>query len=181
MQVNTDYAKAIVRKYPEQVVIAIARDRNGKHNPITLGWTMITSIDPPMMAISVGLKRYSLEVIRHAGEFVISFPSKHMAEDALFHGTKSGRNLDKIAECGTRTQPAEKIDSVLFADAVANFECVLESELQTGDHVILVGRVVAAHVNDDEGVKRLYTLKAGYRMGGVEPEGNASPEHVTII
>ena len=169
MQVTMDYAKAIVRKYPEQVVIAIAKDKNGRHNPITLGWTMITSLDPPMMAISVGLKRYSLEVIRQAREFVISFPSKSMAEDALFHGTKSGRDMDKIAEYGTRTHKAEKIDTVLFADAVANFECVLESVLQTGDHVILVGRVVAAHVNEDPEVKRLYTLAAGYKMGGVKP------------
>ncbi len=172
MQVGVPYSEAIVRKYPEQVVIALARDAGGKCNPITLGWTMITSHQPPMMAISVGLTRYSLEVIRRAGEFVIAFPSDGMAEDALFFGTNSGRDVDKIAARGTPTQPASEVDCVLLADAVANFECTLESELATGDHVILVGRIVAAHVNQDGTARRLYTLSQNYKMGGVAAAGD---------
>ena len=83
MQVKTPFNDAIVKKYPEQIVIALAKERSGKVNPITLGWTMLTSHKPPMMAISIGLTRYSLEVIREAGEFVIAFPSKFQAEEAL--------------------------------------------------------------------------------------------------
>jgi flavin reductase (DIM6/NTAB) family NADH-FMN oxidoreductase RutF len=49
----------------------------------------------------------------------------------------------------------------LLSDAVANFECVLESELLTGDHVIFAGRIVAAHVNEDPDVVRLYNLGGG--------------------
>ncbi len=158
MQVETTYNKAVARKYPEQVVIAIAKDEQGKFNPITLGWTMITSGQPPMMAISVAHTRHSLGAIRGSCEFVISFPSAAMASDVLFFGTKSGRDMDKLAVRGTKTQPASAIDGVLLCDAVANFECRLESELETGDHVLFVGRVVAAHVNEDPAVQRLYNL-----------------------
>lgn len=167
MQSPTTYARAIVRKYPEQVVIAIARDAQGKYNPITLGWTMITSGRPPMMAISVGLGRHSLGAIRRSREFVISFPSSAMADDTLFFGTESGRDMDKLAARATETQPAAKIDCVLLSEAVANFECKLEHEMQTGDHVLFVGRVVAAHVNQDPSVGRLYTRGEGYQLGGV--------------
>jgi flavin reductase (DIM6/NTAB) family NADH-FMN oxidoreductase RutF len=176
MQIPADYSEAIARKYPEQVVIAIAREREGKYNPITLGWSMITSGNPPMMAISVGLPRHSLQVIREAGEFVISFPSEAMGRDALFFGTKSGRDMDKIAVFGTPTQRAKEIDCVLFTGAVANFECLLESELPTGDHVIFAGRVIAAHINEEPGIRRLYTLRKGHRMGGVTPGGITSHE-----
>jgi len=169
VQRTTDYSDAVVRKYPEQVVIAIARDAQGKCNPITLGWTMITSHDPPMMAISVGLSRYSLRAIREAGEFVIAFPSAQMADDALFFGTHSGREMDKLAERDTAIQPASQIGCVLLSHAVANFECVLEGELKTGDHVVFAGRVVAAHLNEKEDLGRLYTLGPGYKMGGVAP------------
>jgi flavin reductase (DIM6/NTAB) family NADH-FMN oxidoreductase RutF len=161
MQTETSYESAIKRKYPEQIVLAIAKDSQGKQNPITLGWTMITSGQPPMMAVSVGQTRHSLAAIRHAGEFVVVFPSASMEADVRFFGTQSGRDLDKLAACGTRTQPATRIDSVLLADAVANFECVLASELTTGDHVIFVGRVVASHVHGDPSVKRLYNLGGG--------------------
>ncbi len=158
MQTETPYNEAIARKYPEQVVIAIAKDAQGKHNPISLGWTMITSGEPPMMAISVGLARHSRAAIREAREFVICFPSSTMAADVLYFGTRSGRDEDKLTAFGAKTQPATKIDSVLLSGAAANFECALESELETGDHVIFVGRVVAAHVNEDPSVARLYNL-----------------------
>ena len=166
MQVQTPYDQAIARKYPEQVVLAIAKDSNGKYNPITLGWIMFTSHEPPMMAISVGLTRYSLEVIRQAGEFVVVFPSAAMASEALLFGTKSGHDVDKLAESGVKTQPATAIDGVLLADAVANFECKLVSEHPTGDHVIFVGEVVAAHMNRDASLGRLYSL-GDDRLGGV--------------
>ena len=59
MQVQKRYTEVINRKFPEAVVIAIAKDQKGKYNPITLGWTMITSHQPPMMAIAVNLNHYS--------------------------------------------------------------------------------------------------------------------------
>lgn len=166
MQKHATFDKAIVLKYPEQVVVAIARDARGKYNPITLGWSMLTSHQPPMMAISVGKTRWSLEAIRAAKEFVIAFPSEHQLEQALLFGTKSGRDADKLAETGAATAPAAKIDSVLLADAVANFECRLVGELETGDHVIFVGQVVAAHVNEKP-LSRLYTVAPDYKMAGI--------------
>ena len=169
MQVPVAYEQAMAGKYPEQVAIAIARDAQGKYNPITLGWTMITSHEPPLMAISIGHTRYSLEVIRHAREFVVSFPTSAMASEALLYGTKSGRDLDKLAASGANTQPAGAIDSVLLTDAVANFECKLVSELETGDHVLFVGQVVAAHMNEDRTAGRLYSL-GDDRLGGVTPD-----------
>lgn len=168
MQVPAEYEKAIERKYPEGIAIAIAKDEQGKYNPITLCWVMRTSLEPPMLAISIALTRYSLGAIRRAGEFVVSVLSTGMAADALFHGTKSGRDMDKLAECRTKTQPASEIDGVLLADAVANFECKLECELLTGDHVIFAGRVVASHVNTDAGVRGLYAL-GNEQMGSVTP------------
>jgi flavin reductase (DIM6/NTAB) family NADH-FMN oxidoreductase RutF len=166
MQIPTDYDQALSRRYPEQVAIAVAKDARGRHNPITLGWTMLVSHEPPMMAIAVGKTRYSAEVIPQAGEFVLSLPSDAMAEDARFHGTHSGRDQDKLTEFGTKTQPATQVDTVLLADAVANFECKLEGQFEAGDHFIFVGRVIAAHVNEEAGARRLYTL-GHERLGGL--------------
>jgi len=166
MQERADYADAIVNKYPEQVVIAIAKDSKGNHNPITLGWTMIVSGTPPMMAIAVGKTRWSMEAIRSAGEFVIAFPSEHQRDETMLFGTRSGRDMAKIAESGIATAPADEIDSVLLAEAVANFECKLAGEMEAGDHIIFVGEVVASHFNPER-PNRLYTVGAGYKMAGL--------------
>jgi flavin reductase (DIM6/NTAB) family NADH-FMN oxidoreductase RutF len=102
MQKKAEYSEAIGTKYPEQVVIAIAKDKAGKANPVTLGWTMIVSGNPPMMAIAVAKKHYSIEAINHSKCFTISFPSSDMADAALFFGSKSGRDTDKFADPGNR-------------------------------------------------------------------------------
>ncbi len=164
MQKHVDYKDAIKTKYPEQVVIAIAKDRSGKANPVTLGWTMIVSGEPPMMAIAVAKTHYSVETITHSESFTIAFPSAEMEKAALFFGSKTGRETDKFAEFKCETQPAKEINSVLLADAVANFECVLESQVPAGDHMVFVGRVVCSHANQ-EAKKRLYTVGPGHKMG----------------
>lgn len=166
MQIEKVFSEAILKKYPEQVIIVLAKERSGRVNPITLGWTMLTSHKPPMMAFSVGLTRYSLDVIRKAGEFVIAFPSELQAEETLLFGTKSGRDTDKLDVSGTATVPAKKIDCLMLDDAVANFECRLAGEFTTGDHVIFAGEVIQAHVNPDA-PGRLYTVAKGYKMSGI--------------
>ena len=166
MQKQAEFPEAIKTKYPEQVVIAIARDKAGRANPITLGWTMIVSGKPPMMAIAVASTHYSIETIRHSKCFCLAFPSSEMADAALFFGSKSGRDIDKFAEFDCKTEPAKTIDSVLLSDAVANFECTLESETEAGDHIIFVGQIVASHINT-EPKKRLYTTGPGHKLGSV--------------
>ena len=166
MQKETEYSDAIKTKYPEQVVIAIAKDKNGKANPITLGWTMIVSGAPPMMAIAVAKTHYSIEAVTHSKCFTIAFPSSDMADAALFFGSKSGRDTDKFAQFDCKTESAKTIDSLLLADAVANFECTLDSLIPAGDHIIFVGKVVSSHINT-EPKKRLYTTGPGHKLGSV--------------
>ena len=164
MQKKAEYSEAIRTKYPEQVVIAIARDKEGRANPVTLGWTMIVSGKPPMMAIAVAKKHYSIGTIRHSKCFTIVYPSSDMAEAALFFGSRSGRDVDKFAEFDCKTAPAKEIDSVLLADAVANFECTLVSETEAGDHIVFIGEIVCSHVNT-EPKQRLYTVGPGHKLG----------------
>ena len=166
MQKQVDYKQALGTRYPEQVVIAIARDENGKANPVTLGWTMLASGEPLMMAIAVAAKHYSVQAIRHSKSFTIAMPSTEQADAALFFGSHSGRDTDKLAEFKCDTDECSKIDSVLLSDAVANFECTLESETTAGDHIIFIGKVVAAHINT-ESKTRLYTIGSGHKLGAV--------------
>ena len=166
MQKKADYEQAIKTRYPEPIVFAVVKDKNGKANPVTLGWNMLASGSPPMLAIALQPKRYSVAAIRHSKCFTIAFPNEDMAELSMFFGTHSGSDSDKFAVTGCKTSPAEKIDSVIIDDAVANFECVLESELTTGDHIIFVGRVVACHVNT-EPKGRLYSVRPNRILGGV--------------
>jgi flavin reductase (DIM6/NTAB) family NADH-FMN oxidoreductase RutF len=168
MQQSVPYQEANMRKFPEPVSIAIAKDANGICNPITLGWVMCTSHNPPMLAISIGSTRYSAEVLRHAKACVIAHPAAEQKEEALYYGSHSGRDVNKLETFNTKTTPAEKIDCVLLTDAVVNFECRVVSELETGDHIIFACEVIASHVNQAS-KERLYTVGPNHLLGGVQP------------
>ena len=164
MQKQVSFEKAYKTKYPEQIVIVVAKDKNGKANPVTLGWTMIASYEPAMMAIGVYKGHYSVKCIRHSKCFTIVYPSSDMAKAALFFGSHSGRDTDKLKEFRTKTAPAKKIKSVLLADAVANFECRLVKQIATGDHITFFGEIVCSHINKKT-KKRLYSLGKGHKLG----------------
>jgi len=145
------------RKYPEQVVCATCVDAQGLGNIIPLGWFMPTSFDPPMCAISVGHARYSHKLISESGEFVVAFPAKGYEKDVLLCGTNSGRDIDKFARSRFTAVAAKKVHAPLIQECLVNLECRVAGTLETGDHTIFSGEIVAAHVNDSAG-RRIYNM-----------------------
>jgi len=138
------------RKYPERTVLAVSISKDGKPNIITLGWNMPTSIKPPMVAISVGLTRYSHKLISESGEFVLAFPSEGMEDALLFCGTHSGRDVDKFKATGLTPVKAKYVKPPLIAEATVNMECRVVGSIKTGDHTIFVGEILTAYVSDED-------------------------------
>jgi len=167
MQKIVPFAMAIESRYPEQIAVCIARDSEGRYNPMTLGWFTPCSTEPPMMAIAVGQHRHSLSALRHAREFVLSFLAEPQFELARYFGTHSGRDEDKLSAVNCKTLPADKIDGLLIADAVANFECEVVQEVESGDHVVFIGKVVCSHATDNP-ANRMFTLTNSEHLDGVK-------------
>ncbi len=157
MQILKPYSETKLAKYPEPVCIVITKTPYGKFNPMSAAWVMFTSIDPPMLAISIGYQRYTYELIQEQGEFVISIPSEHMSAEIEFFGSNSGRDIDKLAELATPVQPASSIDGIILSEASANYECRVTGSLETGDHMIFAAEIVASTINQDS-IPRLYSL-----------------------
>jgi flavin reductase (DIM6/NTAB) family NADH-FMN oxidoreductase RutF len=150
---------------PERVVLAVTIDQNKKTNILTIGWKMRTSVDPPMVAISVGHKRHSHAIIRESKEFVLAVPGEDQSEAAMLCGTKSGKKYDKIMEAKLTPIPAKFIKPPLIAECIANLECKLVGELLTGDHTIFVGEVLNSWVSDDNRSNLLLIgSESGYKV-----------------
>jgi flavin reductase (DIM6/NTAB) family NADH-FMN oxidoreductase RutF len=162
---QVEVSEAWARKYPEPVVL-VTSIKDDKPNIIPLGWSMITSFVPAMMAISIGHTRYSHELISKGREFALAYPGEDMGKEVLYCGTHSGRDVDKFKETNLKSMPAKKIKPPLLKDAVANFECKVVKQIDTGDHTIFVGEVVAAYVSPEK-KRRLYTLDKNRTFGGL--------------
>lgn len=147
-------------KYPEQTVMVVSCDENGRPNAMTAGWTFIASEQPPMVAVAIGKARFTHSRLERVKEFVYVYPGQDMTHEMLYCGTKSGRDVDKFKALNLDTQPARKVKPPLLTKAVACFECTVAKELDYGSHTLFVGQIEAAHVSEKT-VPRVYNLGAG--------------------
>ena len=164
MQQPVSIEKAWERKYPEQVVLVITKNSEGKINVMAVGWVCLVSDDPPMFLLGIDDPAYTLELIREKKEFVIAYPSRNMAKETLYFGTVHGHNEDKGKNSGLKFSPGKTVDVPLLEDAVANFECKFVAEYRPGNCPLVVGEVVESHVNTDESVLRLVNYGKGYQL-----------------
>ena len=159
-------SEAWKKKYPERVVVAVTRDEEKeKVNFIPLGWFMPTSFQPPLVAISVGVTRYSHRLLQKTGEFVLFFPSPEMGDRIYYWGTHSGSKVDKLKEAPVKIQEAKFVRPPLVPEAVINLECKVVDSLRTGDHTIFVGRILAAYINEE---KELLFNLGEYKFGEIK-------------
>lgn len=164
-------------KRPERVVLAVSVDAAGTPDIIALGWKMRTSSNPLMFAIAIGKKRYSHELILQNREFVLAIPGANLSRQVMFCGTHTGRKINKFQETGLTPLPASRVQPPLIQECLANHECKVVSTLETGDHTIFVGKVLATWITDspqpvlctiDHASGYVPTLeKYGYRFGYV--------------
>jgi flavin reductase (DIM6/NTAB) family NADH-FMN oxidoreductase RutF len=142
---------ALKLKYPEWIDLVVSRGAHGQVNVMPVGWSMIASGTPLLYAVAINAGHHTTQLIRETREFVIAAPSVAMAPATLYCGTHSGRAGDKIGPSGLKLLPATQVQVPLLQDAVYNLECVLHSEVETGDHILFVGKVVSAHLDKGAG------------------------------
>lgn len=149
-------------------VLVTCADKAGKPNIITLAWAMPTSINPPLVAISIKPSRHSYKLIRENREFAVNIPTMEIVEETLFCGRRSGKNHDKFKETKLTPLPAKIVKAPIIKECVAHLECRLQQTFVTGDHTVFVGEVIEAYVDEDSFKEEFDIEKAKliYHLGG---------------
>ena len=80
--------------YPVPAVMVSCARKGEKPNIITVAWAGTVCSDPAMVSISVRKERYSHDIIKETGEFVINLTTKELAFATDYCGVKSGRDVD---------------------------------------------------------------------------------------
>ena len=81
--------------YPLPAVMVSVADKAGRTNIITVAWAGTVCTNPPMVSISIRPSRYSYEMIKETGEFVINLTTRKLAYATDYCGVKSGRDVNK--------------------------------------------------------------------------------------
>ena len=155
--------------HPRLVVLVTCVDRMGKANIITLAWSMPTSHNPKIVALSVASNRYSHQLIEETKEFVVNVPTMSIVRETLLCGRITGRKYDKFKEAYLTPLPAKMVQPPIVKECVAHLECRLNQQVTTGDHTLFLGEVLTAYVNKNIFKGRKFDLelvKPIYHCGG---------------
>ncbi|MCD7835455.1 MAG: flavin reductase family protein [Lachnospiraceae bacterium] len=133
--------------YPLPVVMVSVTDKNGRNNIITLAWVGTVCSDPPMVSVSVRPERYSYNIIKESGEFVINLTTRELAFATDYCGVKSGRDVDKFKEMHLTPIPAEKVNAPLIEESPVNIECRVKQVMPLGSHDMFIAEVEAVHAD----------------------------------
>jgi flavin reductase (DIM6/NTAB) family NADH-FMN oxidoreductase RutF len=123
-------------------------DSQGKPNIITVGWGGTINTDPPMVSISVRKQRYSYNLIKEKGQFVINLVTRKLTYAADYCGVKSGADIDKFNEMKLTAEPASKVTVPLIKESPVNLECEVKQVIELGSHDMFIAEVVATNVDE---------------------------------
>ncbi len=135
--------------YPVPVVMVSCGRAGEKPNIITAAWAGTVCSEPPMLSVSVRKERYSHDMIRESGEFVVNLVSRELVRACDFCGVRSGRDTDKFAEMGLT---AEKTPHLSLAPAIGqspvSLECRVTEVLELGSHDMFLAKILGVLVED---------------------------------
>lgn len=117
-------------------------------NIITVAWTGIINTNPAMCYISVRPERFSHELIKKNGEFVINLTTKELARATDWCGVKSGRDFDKFKEMGLTKEKATIVKAPMIAESPISVECKVDKIVPLGSHDMITAKIVAINVSD---------------------------------
>ena len=119
-----------------------------KSNIITVAWTGIINTNPAMVYISVRPSRYSYNLIKESGEFVINLTTKDLAYATDWCGVKTGAKVDKFKEMKLTKEQAKFVKCPMIKESPVSVECKVKEIRELGTHHMFVAEVLA--INADE-------------------------------
>jgi flavin reductase (DIM6/NTAB) family NADH-FMN oxidoreductase RutF len=149
--------------YPKQAVI-VTGSAGDRDNAMTAAWHSSISLRPPIYGVAVTSKRFTYQLIRESREFGVNFISLGKASLAAAIGGTSGQQMDKFEKFSIKKEKPLKTAVPILQDAYAAYECKLLDNKPYGDHIWIVGEIVAVHLLDEA-----FTAAEVLDMGKTKP------------
>lgn len=134
-----------------------------KPNALTIAWTGTINSTPPRTYISVRPERYSHDIIRDSGEFVINLTTGPMTRATDYCGVRSGRDGNKLQASGLELEASEIVKAPMLKASPLTMECRVFDVIPLGSHDMFLADILAVHVEESllDGAGKLHLEKAG--------------------
>ncbi|SEP83240.1 NADH-FMN oxidoreductase RutF, flavin reductase (DIM6/NTAB) family [Lachnospiraceae bacterium NE2001] len=134
--------------YPVPAVMVSCQRPGEKANIITLAWAGTICSDPAMLSISVRPERYSYDIIKETGEFVVNLVTTELTRACDWCGVRSGRDYDKFKEMKLTEFRSEFMDTPAIDESPVNIYCKVKKIEKLGTHHMFIAEVVGVTVDD---------------------------------
>lgn len=134
--------------YPLPAVMVSCGDMKNS-NIITVAWTGIINTNPAMVYISVRPERYSYNIIKESGEFVINLTNKNLAFATDWCGVKTGAKVDKFKEMNLTKGKAKFVKCPIIEESPVSVECKVKEIKKLGSHHMFIAEVLSIDADDN--------------------------------
>lgn len=134
--------------YPVPAVMVSCQRGEEKPNIITVAWAGTICSDPAMVSISIRKERYSHDIIKESGEFVINLTTKKLCRATDYCGVKSGKDTNKFKDMHLTPEKSVKINAPAIKESPVNIECKVKDIVELGSHDMFIAEVVAVNVDE---------------------------------
>ena len=134
--------------YPLPAVMVTCGDME-KSNIITVAWTGTICTNPAMTYVSIRPERYSYDIIKNTGEFVINLTTSDLAFATDWAGVKSGREVDKFEILGLTKEKAINVKCPLIKESPICIECKVKEIKELGSHHMFIAEVLSVDADED--------------------------------
>lgn len=117
-------------------------------NIVTVAWTGTICTNPPMTYISLRPSRYSYDLIKESGYFVINLTTESIVKETDFCGVKSGRDIDKFKEMNLTCIRDEETHCPMIGESPVSIVCETVEIKELGSHHMFIANVKAVYVDE---------------------------------
>ena len=134
--------------YPVPAVMVSCKRENERPNIITVAWAGTICTNPAMLSISVRPERYSYDIIKETGEFVVNLVTKDLVYATDYCGVKSGRDVDKFRNMKLHEAESHMVKAPGIEESPVNIECRVTEIKDLGSHHMFIAEVVSVNIDD---------------------------------
>ncbi len=133
--------------YPLPAVLVSCGDMENS-NIITVAWTGILNTNPATVYISIRPTRYSYNMIKKKGEYVINLTNKNLVRATDWCGVRTGAKVNKFKEMNLHKEKAKFVKCPMIKESPVSIECKVKEIKSLGSHDVFIAEVLA--INADE-------------------------------
>ena len=139
---------------PRPIAWVVTKGRDGGLNAAPFSFFNVMGSAPPTIALGImgdpkrGFKDTAQNIL-DTGEFVVNLVPERLVQKMNLTSADAPRGVDELAFAGLETTPSTHVAPPRIAESPVGYECRVLSSVVTGpNQVVVIGRVLAVHIED---------------------------------